>query len=193
SAFLASFIDKGKLNPALEPTECGFYQMFSAWVFEDGLPFTTGESSALRRLFEYLHITFTPPTDTTLYVLYFIAIVMDNASACDTLADALGKLLHDKYGIHFHSENNRIRCLAHVVNLVVQAILKALDEAESSDDVDYFLLNKDQPIHYNEEEDEQLKEMEGEECKTDASQENDDDGDANLPANVISLSALKQV
>ncbi|KAJ3723882.1 hypothetical protein C8R42DRAFT_559655, partial [Lentinula raphanica] len=43
----------------------GFYQMFSAWVFEEGLPFTTGESPALRRLFEYLHVAFTPPTDTT--------------------------------------------------------------------------------------------------------------------------------
>ncbi|KAJ3753352.1 ribonuclease H-like domain-containing protein, partial [Lentinula raphanica] len=98
-----------------------------------------------------------------------------------------------KYGIHFHSENNRIRCLAHVVNLVVQAILKALDEAESSDDVDYFLLNKDQPIHYNAEDDEELKEMEGEKHKTDATQDNDDDGDANLPPNVVSLSALKRL
>ncbi|KAJ3771490.1 hypothetical protein FB446DRAFT_645122, partial [Lentinula raphanica] len=65
AAFLHSFIDKGKLNPAVEPTEKGFYQMFSAWVFEEGLPFTTGESPALRRLFEYLHVAFTPPTDTT--------------------------------------------------------------------------------------------------------------------------------
>ncbi|KAE9395885.1 hypothetical protein BT96DRAFT_765391, partial [Gymnopus androsaceus JB14] len=43
----------------------GFLQMFSAWVFEDGLPFTTGKSKGLRRLFEYLKINFALPTDTT--------------------------------------------------------------------------------------------------------------------------------
>lgn len=118
---------------------------------------------------------------------------MDNASACDTLAETLGKLLFDKYGIHFHSENNRIRCLAHIVNLVVQAILKALDEADSSDEVDYFLLHKDLPIHYDEDEDEELKEMESEEVGEDEVQTDGDSVDADIPPDVATMSALKRV
>ena len=97
-----------------------------------------------------------------IFTIYFIAIVMDNAANCDTLAQYLGLLLWDKYKIHFHPENNRIRCLAHVVNLVVQAILKELDEAEAAELHDYYLDNKDAPLHYDEDEDEDLMAMEAE-------------------------------
>lgn len=65
AAFLQHYIDHGKLNPAVEATQRGFLQMFSAWVFKDGLPFTTGESKGLQRLFKYLKINFALPTDTT--------------------------------------------------------------------------------------------------------------------------------
>jgi hypothetical protein len=37
--------------------------------------------------------------------------------------------------------------LCHIVNLVVQAILAALGEADNPDEVDYFTLNKEQPFH----------------------------------------------
>lgn len=83
--------------------------------------------------------------------------------------------------------------MAHIVNLIVQAILKALDESDSSDEVDYFLLHKDLPIHYNEDEDEELKEMELEEVGKDEVQTEDDMVDADLPLNVTSMSALKWV
>jgi hypothetical protein len=37
--------------------------------------------------------------------------------------------------------------LCHVINLVVQAILAALGEADNPDEVDYYTLNKEQPLH----------------------------------------------
>jgi hypothetical protein len=37
--------------------------------------------------------------------------------------------------------------MCHVVNLVVQAILAALGEADDPDEVDYYTLNKEQPLH----------------------------------------------
>jgi hypothetical protein len=37
--------------------------------------------------------------------------------------------------------------MCHVVNLVVQAILAALGEADDPDNVDYYTLNKEQPLH----------------------------------------------
>ena len=37
--------------------------------------------------------------------------------------------------------------MCHVVNLVVQAILAALGEADDPDEVDYYKLNKEQPFH----------------------------------------------
>ena len=55
-----------------------------------------------------------------------------------------------------------IRCIAHVINLVVQAFLFAIDEVEDDpENVDYY--NKDLPIHYDIEEDEELTAMENEE------------------------------
>jgi hypothetical protein len=55
---------------------------------------------------------------------------MDNTSNCNVLARVLGILLMERYGISFHSDIARIRCLAHVVNIVVQTILMELDKAE---------------------------------------------------------------
>ncbi|KAJ3979690.1 hypothetical protein F5890DRAFT_1478333 [Lentinula detonsa] len=215
TAFLQWYIDQGKLNPEIEATQKGFLQMFSAWVFEDGLPFTTGKSKGLQRLFEYLKIKFALPTDTTVRCtldtitktlhwavvkeLLFIKRLVDfqhlekqQHAACDTLAETLGKLLFDRYSIHFHPKNNQIQCLAHIVNLIVQAILKALDEADSSDDIDYFL-HKDLPMHYDEDEDEELKEMESEVVHKNEAQIDSDTADDDLPPNVGSMSVLKRV
>jgi hypothetical protein len=63
---------------------------------------------------------------------------LDNASSCDVLARTAGLLLLQKYKIEFHSENGRIRCMAHVVNLIVQAILSELDEGDNPDIFDWF-------------------------------------------------------
>jgi hypothetical protein len=51
-----------------------------------------------------------------------------------------------KYGIP-PSPNLHIHCVSHVVNLVVQAILATLGEADNPDEVDYYTLNKEQPLH----------------------------------------------
>lgn len=76
---------------------------------------------------------------------------MDNASVCDTMAVAFGIMLKKLYNVEFHSENNRIRCLAHIVNLIVQAILHSLCEADDPEQTDYFLKNKHLPFHSEDE------------------------------------------
>ncbi|KAF5349401.1 hypothetical protein D9758_015515 [Tetrapyrgos nigripes] len=281
---MEQFLEAGKENPGNEPTYQGFLQVFSAWIFEDDLAFTAGESPACKRVFDYLKIKFKLPTDTTVrktldsiveslhssvvreisrvqsrisystdvwtnrqMIFSFsgviahwinddwklverlvdfkhlesqehageytvkafiqsaskrgglnkITIVMDNASACDSMAKFLQKLLNRRYqDLQVHVENSRIRCLAHVINLIVQAILKVLEEAESSDDVDYYLLHKDQPIHYDENDDEELKAMEAEEDNTEAGgegDESDDDDETSDLKNAQSLSTLKQL
>ncbi|KAF5332385.1 hypothetical protein D9758_018913 [Tetrapyrgos nigripes] len=73
-----------------------------------------------------------------------------------------GGLKNEDVDVFACPENNRIRCMAHVVNLIVQATLKVMEEAESPDDVDYYFFHKDQPIHYDEADDEDLQAMEAE-------------------------------
>lgn len=91
---------------------------------------------------------------------YFLAIVMDNASNCDTLAHILGVLLMERYGIPFHSNNAHIQCLSHVVNIVVQTILKNLNEADDPDVNDWYEANKNLPMHYDADMDPEQQEME---------------------------------
>jgi len=55
-----------------------------------------------------------------------------------------------------------IWCIAHVINLVVQAFLHGIDEADDPNIVDNFDSNKDDPIHYNINEDEDQITMENE-------------------------------
>lgn len=62
---MEDYLKEGKLNPKLEPTQKGFLQVFAACIIEDDLPFTTGESSGLARLFEYTWSKFMLPSDTT--------------------------------------------------------------------------------------------------------------------------------
>lgn len=62
---MEGYLLEGKLNPKIESTRKGFLQIFSAWLLEDDLPWTTGESPGLKRLFEYLHVRFSLPSDTT--------------------------------------------------------------------------------------------------------------------------------
>ena len=87
---------------------------------------------------------------------------MDNASNWDVLARILGILLMEHYGMEFHSDNMWIRCLAHVVNIVVQTLLKQLNEAKDPEILDWFEGNRHLPVHYNRDEDEEVKAMEAE-------------------------------
>jgi hypothetical protein len=62
---MENFLKDGELNPALERTQKGFYSVFASWILEDDLPFTTGETTGIKRLFTYLQSRFMLPTDTT--------------------------------------------------------------------------------------------------------------------------------
>lgn len=62
---MAAFIEEGKLNPVQYPTKKGFLRHFAAWILEDDLPFTTGETPGIHRLFKYLQVSYGLPTDTT--------------------------------------------------------------------------------------------------------------------------------
>lgn len=60
-----NYLLEGSLNPLLDPTQKGFYKVFAAWILEDDLAFTTGESEGLKRLFKYMQSRFKLPSDTT--------------------------------------------------------------------------------------------------------------------------------
>lgn len=100
---------------------------------------------------------------------------MDNASVCDVLARSAGVLLMQKYGLQFHAQNARIRCMAHVVNLVVQAILAELNEADDPEQEDYYIPNKHIPFHYDLDDDEEVRQMEDEEDEEGGEDSDDDD------------------
>ena len=60
------FVHNGVLNPALVPTQAGFQRVFAAWILDDDLPFTQGESWSLGNLFKYLKVNFILPSNTTI-------------------------------------------------------------------------------------------------------------------------------
>ncbi|TRM56818.1 hypothetical protein BD626DRAFT_413086, partial [Schizophyllum amplum] len=69
-----------------------------------------------------------------------------------------------RYGIPFNTDNAQIRCIAHVINLVVQKILSVFKEVDADPDVkDYYeLFLKHLPIHFSVDDDEDLCEWEAE-------------------------------
>ncbi|KAF7372111.1 Eukaryotic translation initiation factor 3 [Mycena venus] len=251
---MEEFLREGKLNPAVRRTQGGFLKVFAAWLLEDDLPFTTGETDGIRRLFEYMQVNYILPSDTTVkntlvriftdmynnlkadlkmvkskiaastdtwttrsmqytfagtilswideqwelvervvdfrpiedkehegqYAAYGLAkclsdlealekislsschciplclpslhtlsLTLDNVSANDVLVRTLSRLLMEKFDIQFAPDNSQIRCIAHVVNLVVQKLLAAFNEAADPDNDDYYIPNKDEPFHYN--------------------------------------------
>ena len=74
---------------------------------------------------------------------------MDNMSNCNVLTHILGILLMEHYGMEFHSDNAQIHCLAHFVNIVIQTLLKQLNEAEDPEILDWFEGNRHLPVHYD--------------------------------------------
>ncbi|KAF6750660.1 hypothetical protein DFP72DRAFT_817500, partial [Ephemerocybe angulata] len=170
---MAEFLKKGELNPAHNLSWKGFLKLFALWILDDDLPWTTGESPMLRDLFKYLHINYKLPSDTSMSTTllslasgadfrrddYFMAMTMDNASTNDEIYRNVSRYLVSIYGTTSHPDRH-IRCLAHVLNLVVQAILADLKEADAQnedpdeplkndDKNDDYLGNKDTPIHYD--------------------------------------------
>ncbi|KAK1217163.1 hypothetical protein PQX77_020171, partial [Marasmius sp. AFHP31] len=63
--FMVEYLKQGELNPAIEPTTRGFLRLFAAWILDDDLPWTTGESPSLAVLFKYLKVKYQLPSDTT--------------------------------------------------------------------------------------------------------------------------------
>lgn len=55
--------------------------------------------------------------------------------------------------------------MAHVVNLIVQALLAALNEANDPDKDNYYLSNKHLQFHYNPDEDDEVKAMKAQDDK----------------------------
>jgi hypothetical protein len=61
--------------------------------------------------------------------------------------------------------------IAHIVNLVVQALLHKLDEANNPDEEDYFTSTKDTLLHYDVEKDEDQIDLEKKEFDEDMMEE----------------------
>ena len=64
---MEDFMLEGKLNPKIKPTCTGFLRIFAAWLLEEDLLFTTGESPGIKWLFEYLQVKYQLPSDTTIH------------------------------------------------------------------------------------------------------------------------------
>lgn len=54
-----------------------------------------------------------------------LAVTMDNVTSNDTFVDCL-RIHGIKFGINLSAAENRVRCMAHIINLGVQDILESL-------------------------------------------------------------------
>jgi hypothetical protein len=61
---MAEYLKAGELNPAVMATQKGFLRLFSAWILDESLPWTTDEAPSLDLLFKYLKVKFILPSDT---------------------------------------------------------------------------------------------------------------------------------
>ncbi|KAJ7827733.1 hypothetical protein B0H13DRAFT_1917484 [Mycena leptocephala] len=119
-------------------------------------------------------------------LIYLLAVALDNASPNDVLLRALARLLQEKFDIQFVPANSQIRCLAHVVNLVVQKILAALGDIVDPDITDDYLPNNDAPFHYNPDNDSALQELEREVFNDNADNSAQENDEATLLAGMAS-------
>ena len=84
----------------------------------------------------------------------------------DVIIETAARCLLARYGIAY-TPDMQVRCIAHVLNLVVQAFLYGMDEALDPDDIDYYKDHKDGPIHYDIDKDEEQLAMENEDLSQD--------------------------
>lgn len=70
-----------------------------------------------------------------------MAIACDNASNMNTMLEKLSESLADQ-GVFFDSYNQRVRCLAHVINLAARSALENL-HASGFDDINEILESED--------------------------------------------------
>ena len=62
---MAEYLKESDRIPATIATQHDFLHIFSAWILDKSLPWTTGELPGLHALFKYLKIRFELPLDTT--------------------------------------------------------------------------------------------------------------------------------
>ena len=86
---MEKYLEEGKLNPKVEPTQRGFLQVFAAWIIEDDLPFTTGESPGLARMIKYMQSKFLLPSDTTVRNMVAVIFAQMHAELVKELAVSL--------------------------------------------------------------------------------------------------------
>ena len=79
----------------------------------------------------------------------------------DVIVTVAARQILQWYGVPYQPDMH-IRCIAHVVNLVVQAILHYFGEADDPETNDYHLDHKDKPIHFNPDEDEDQRALDKE-------------------------------
>lgn len=101
-------------------------------------------------------------------------VTTDNAAVNDALIAVAACVLLTKYGIPANPQNMHVRCLCHVVNLVFQAILHELSDAEDPNLTDYFNLDaKQNPVHSDPGQDDDQRELEEEEFDEETEKEAD--------------------
>ncbi|KAJ7759812.1 hypothetical protein DFH07DRAFT_682224, partial [Mycena maculata] len=120
---MADFLVEGKLNPAINSTQKNFLKVFSAWIIEDDLPFTTVP------LIICIHLLSIEIRLTNF--LYLLAVALDNAAPNDILLRALARLLMEKFDIQFIPANSQIHCLAHVVNIMFTKVTKQMSHSST--------------------------------------------------------------
>ena len=64
-SMMDAYLKEGELNPEIVATYKGFLRIFAAWIFDESLPWTTGEAPTLQMLFKYLRVAYPLPSDTT--------------------------------------------------------------------------------------------------------------------------------
>jgi hypothetical protein len=64
---MEQFMERGKLDPKINPTQADFLKIFALWILDEDLPWTTGKAM-LDKFFKYLRSSSsspaTPPPDT---------------------------------------------------------------------------------------------------------------------------------
>jgi hypothetical protein len=105
---MEQFLLERKLNPAIVPTKKGFLRIFCAWILDEDLPWTTGESPMLKNLFKYLNVNYGLPSDTTVcneLSKIFIELHHDVVSELEVREQSNSSLQHATYKAI--SESNR--------------------------------------------------------------------------------------
>ncbi|KAF8262481.1 hypothetical protein EI94DRAFT_1602044, partial [Lactarius quietus] len=172
---MEKYVQDGLLNPRVEPTQPGFTRLFAAWLIEQDLPFTTGESGSIKRLFKYIQCRFSLPSDTT--ITHATDTWTSSGMINAVLSRIVGRKLMELYHVPFHPNNSHIHCLAHVVNLIAQKMLSVAKDVDDPELQDYYeSLNKQFPVHYDLDNNDELQDFENKDDDGSKAQGNLSDG-----------------